>query len=225
MIPGLSATARVFAPEMETLWRFGPVMIADNRQASTVKDMAVAILRDAPARFVLGGFSMGGYVAFEIMRQAPERVLKLMLIDTQARPDTPEASQNRRRSIELAQAGKLEQAAAATFPNAVHPANVENAELKAIHMEMARVTGPDAYVRQQEVIMSRPDSGADLKQIEVPTLIVVGDNDKITPIDAAREMEAGIAGARLVVIEGAGHLALLEQPAQVNTAFEQFLAK
>jgi pimeloyl-ACP methyl ester carboxylesterase len=225
MIPGLNATARVFQDQMETLWRFGPVMIADHRQGSTVSAIAEAVLRDAPPRFALGGFSMGGYVALEIMRRAPERVTTLALIDTSARPDTPEASDNRRRGIELARAGKLDLAAAGTYPNAVHPNNVENIGLKAIHMEMARATGAEAYIRQQEAIISRPDSRPDLVNIKVPTMIVVGDHDKITPPDVAAEMARAIPGAWLVPIEMAGHLTVLEEAQQVNTAMEGWLGE
>lgn len=223
MIPGLNATPRAFAAQMETLWRFGPVTVANHTGGASVAEIARSILADAPPRFVLGGFSMGGYVAFEIMRQAPERVTRLVLIDTQARPDTPEATENRRRGVALARAGKLEAASLATYPNAVHPSNLENAEIRAIHLGMAMATGADAYIRQQEAIISRPDSGPDLRNIKVPTLIIVGDSDKITPLEAAREMEAGIADSRVVVIEGAGHMALIEQPAQVNAAIAAFL--
>jgi pimeloyl-ACP methyl ester carboxylesterase len=224
MIPGLNATPRAFQPETETLYRHGPVMFADHRQGNTVKDIAAAILRDAPPKFVLGGFSMGGYVAFEMLRQAPERVARLMLIDTSARADTPEATAKRRAGIEFARAGKLMLAASNTFPTAVHPDNKENSQLRAIHLDMAMHTGPEAYIRQQEAIIGRPSSVGLLKKIAVPTLVIVGDSDEITPPELAKEMAEGIAGAKLVVIPGAGHLAVLEQPDAVNAALEDFLA-
>jgi pimeloyl-ACP methyl ester carboxylesterase len=223
LIPGLNATPRVFAPVLDTLWQAGPVAVADTKLGNTVAAMAAAILEAAPPTFVLGGFSMGGYVAFEIMRQAPGRVTGLLLIDTSARPDTPDATEKRRGGIDLAKAGKLQLAAAQTFPNAVHPSNKENAELKAIHLAMAAAVGADAYIRQQEAIISRPDSRPDLANIKVPTLVIVGDGDAITPPEVAREMAAGIAGAKLTVIERAGHLALLEQPEQVSAALAGWL--
>jgi pimeloyl-ACP methyl ester carboxylesterase len=223
MIPGLSATPRAFQPETETLYRHGPVMFADHRQGNTMQAIAAAILRDAPPKFILGGFSMGGYVAFELLRQAPERIVKLMLIDTSARPDTPEASEKRRAGMELAKAGKLTLAASNSFPTAVHPDNKESSELRAIHLDMARHNGAEAYIRQQEAIISRPDSRPDLPRIGVPTLVLVGDKDQITPPDAASEMADGIEGARLVVISGAGHLALLERPDAMNAALDEFL--
>lgn len=223
MIPGLNATPRAFAAQMETLWQFGPVTIADNQTGSSVAEMAAAILDDAPARFILGGFSMGGYVALEIMRRAPDRVLKLMLIDTQAAPDTPEATANRRRGIDLARAGKLELAAAGTFPNTVHPGHVDDPELQRIHLDMARANGAEAYIRQQELIIARPDSRPGLSGIAVPTLIVVGAADQITPVAAAQEMADAIPGSQLVIIEGAGHMAVIEQPERVNSAIASFL--
>jgi pimeloyl-ACP methyl ester carboxylesterase len=224
MIPGLNATPRVFQAVMETLYRHGPVTIADHRQSNHMRDIAAAIVRDAPPTFILGGFSMGGYVAFEVLRQARERVVRLMLIDTSARPDTPEASDKRRAGMELARAGKLMLAAANTFPSAVHPSNVEDSVLRAVHLDMAKHTGPEVYVRQQEAIISRPDSRPELGLIDVPTLVTVGDSDQITPPDAAREMAEGIAGATLVVIPTAGHLALIEQPIAMNAALESFLS-
>jgi len=224
MIPGLSATPRAFHPEIETLYRHGPVMFANHRQGNTMKDIAAAILRDAPPSFVLGGFSMGGYIAFEIMRRAPERVTRLMLIDTSARADTPEATERRKTGMEFARADKLALAAAASFPTAVHPDHAENSELRAIHLDMAMHTGPDAYIRQQEAIIGRPSSIPVLKTIKVPTLVLVGDKDQITPPEVAKEMADGIAGAKLVIVEGAGHLALLEQPDRMNAALQDFLA-
>jgi pimeloyl-ACP methyl ester carboxylesterase len=115
-------------------------------------------------------------------------------------------------------------AAASTFPNAVHPSNVENAELKAIHLAMAEANGVDVYVRHQEAIIARPDSRPDLARIKVPTLVVVGEADQITTPEAAKEMAEAIAGARLVTIAKAGHFALLEEPGQVNAAVSEFLA-
>jgi pimeloyl-ACP methyl ester carboxylesterase len=225
MIPGLNATPRVFLPHMELLWLHGPVTIAAQRQGNTMRAIAGHILADAPPKFALGGFSMGGYIAFEILRQAPERVLKVALIDTSARPDAAESTENRRRGMELAKAGKLAQAAANTFPNTVHPSNLENAVIKALHREMALANGPEAYISQQEAIISRPDSRPELGTIKVPTAVIVGDSDKITPPEVAHEMAKGIPGAVLTVIPGAGHMALVEQPEAVSAALRDWLER
>jgi pimeloyl-ACP methyl ester carboxylesterase len=187
LIPGLNADARAFAPAMQALWPSGPVTIANHLRGEGVAGIAAEILAYAPSEFALGGFSFGGYLSFEIVRQAPERVRKLLLIDTTARPDSPEATEVRRRRIAQTTAGKFGLVAEQSFANSVHPDN-------------------------------RPDSRPLLATINVPTLIIVGEADAITPVDAAREMHEAIAGSRLEVIPRAGHYALLENPERTNAA-------
>jgi pimeloyl-ACP methyl ester carboxylesterase len=204
------------------LWPFGPVTIANHQAGGSVEEIARAILADAPDRFGLVGFSMGGYIAFEIMRQAPERVAKLALLDTSARPDTAEATTNRRRLIALAQKGKFIEAIEQTFPRSVHPDNKDSSDLYAIHRAMSETNGPDVFERQQEAIIARPDSRPDLARVRVPTLILVGEGDQITPPEVAQEMHAGIAGSTLVTVPRAGHLALLEQPEAVQDAMREW---
>jgi pimeloyl-ACP methyl ester carboxylesterase len=183
-----------------------------------VAGIARQILAAAPPRFALVGYSMGGYLSFEILRQAPERVARLALLDTTARTDTPESIDNRRRRIALAEGGKFGLVIEQSFANSVHRDNAGNSDLYSIHRAMAGANGAPVYVRQQQAIIARPDSRALLPAIEVPTLIVVGEADEITPPDAAREMHEAIAGSTLAVVPRAGHLALLEQPTLVNAA-------
>ena len=224
LVPGLNCDARVYAGVAHALWPFGPVTIANHRAGRSMTEIAASILEAAPPRFGLVGFSMGGYIAFEILRQAPDRVAKLALLDTSARPDGEEATTNRRRLIALAQKGKFAEAIEQTFPRAVHAENRDSSDLYAIHRAMAEATGPDIYEAHQEAIIARPDSGPDLKGIKIPTLVLVGEGDQITPPDAAEEMHAGIAGSRLVVVPRAGHMALLEQPDIVQDAMREWAA-
>jgi pimeloyl-ACP methyl ester carboxylesterase len=225
LVPGLNCTAEIYAHQAPTLWQFGPVTVANHTEGSSMQEIAAAILRDAPPQFGLVGFSMGGYVAFEILRQARGRVLKLALLDTSARPDTAEASEKRRTAIALTEQGKFNLAVAQSFPNAVHPDHVNNADLKALHVRMATANGGETYIRQQTAIINRPDSRPELAAIDVPTLVVVGDKDAITIPDAAREMAAGVPEARLVVVPRAGHMALVEQHAIVTAELLQWAAK
>jgi pimeloyl-ACP methyl ester carboxylesterase len=224
LIPGLNCDARVFAGLSMALWPYGTVTIANHQTGTSLTEIAADILAAAPPRFALGGFSMGGYLAFEILRQAPERVLKLALLDTSARPDTEEAVANRRRLVALALKGKFREAIEQSFPRAVHPGHVSDGDLYAIHRAMSEVNGPEIYARQQQAIIERPDSRPLLESIAVPTLIVVGEGDQITPPDMAREMQAGIAGSRLLEVPEAGHLAVLEQPQTVHAAFRDWAA-
>lgn len=222
LIPGLNANARVYRHAVEALWPFGPVAVANTLSGEGIAGIAAAILRDAPPKFALGGFSMGGYLSFEILRQAPERVLKLALIDTTARPDTPERTEVRRRRLEHTRAGKFSLVVEQSWATSPHPDHLGDTALEAIHRKMALNNGPEAYVRHQQAIIGRPDSRPLLATIKVPTLVIVGEGDQITPPDAAREMHAGIARSRLVVIENAGHLALLEQPEAVARALVEW---
>lgn len=224
LVPGLNCDARVYAGVAQALWPAGSVAIANHRVAGRMEEIARAMLADAPPQFGLVGFSMGGYLAFEILRQAPERVTKLALLDTNARADSQEATANRRRMIALARKGRFIEAIDQTFPKAVHVDNKDNADLYAIHRGMAEANGPQMYEAHQEAIIGRPDSRAELGAIRVPTLIVVGEGDQITPPDMAEEMEAGIAGSVLKRIPRAGHMALLEQPELVHDALRVWAA-
>ena len=137
LVPGLNCDARVYAPASTVLWQFGSVMIANHLRGEGIAAIAANILAEGPPHFALGGFSMGGYLAFEIMRQAPERVTRLALIDTTARPDTAEATETRRRRIEHANAGKFGIVIEQSFPASVHPDNADDSRLYSIHRAMA----------------------------------------------------------------------------------------
>lgn len=218
LIPGLAATPRLFADQLGPLWRLGPAMFADHRRADSVAGIAASILADAPPRFRLLGLSMGGYIAFEVMRQAPERVAALALLDTSARPDAPEQTQAREEQIALAHERGMSLVATTMFPRLVHPGRVRDDELDAVVREMAKDTGPEAFERQQRAIMTRPDSRPSLAAIACPTIMIVGDQDQITPPSVAEEIAGGIGGAKLVVIPDSGHLSTLEQPDAVTRA-------
>jgi pimeloyl-ACP methyl ester carboxylesterase len=223
LIPGLNCSARIFAHQIPALWPFGAVGVADHMQGgSELASIAAAILGDAPPRFALAGLSMGGYLALEIMRQAPERVGKLALIDTSARPDTPEQTERRRVQIDLARNGRFSEIPALQFSALVDPSHVEDKALFAMQVAMAGEVGAAAFVRQQEAIIARPDSRQSLGAITCPTLVIVGESDKVTLPEAAQEMADAIAGAKLVIIAAAGHLALVEQPEAVNAALVEW---
>ncbi len=223
LIPGLACTARLYESQIAALSTERRVVVADHARDDSIPAIATRLLRDAPDRFALAGLSMGGYVAMEVMRQAPERVERLALLDTSARPDTPEASQDRRRLIALAEAGRLEEIHAALWPRLVHPDHRDDQALQDVVLGMMRETGAEAYVRQQRAIMTRPDSRPSLPGIEIPTLVLVGEGDAITPPEIARETAEMIEWASLVVIPEAGHMSTLEQPERVNEALRLWL--
>lgn len=223
LIPGLACTARLYEPQAAALSAGRTVIVADHTLDDSIAAIAARLLRDAPDRFALAGLSMGGYIAMEVMRQAPERVERLALLDTSARPDTPEASQDRKRLIALAEAGRFEEIHAALWPRLVHPDRRSDRALQDDVQGMMRETGVDAYVRQQRAIMARRDSRPTLPGIEIPTLVLVGEGDAITPPEIAREMAEMIEWASLVVIPKAGHMSTLEQPERVTEALQLWL--
>jgi pimeloyl-ACP methyl ester carboxylesterase len=223
LVPGLTATPRFYAPVLPALWRFGPVTIADHTRDDSMTGIARRILSSAPTRFALAGHSMGGYIALEMMRQAPERVAKLALLDTAARADTPEQTERRRSQIAVAAGGKMKAIVDLQFPNLVHPARRADEALRRACDLMAEETGPQAFVRQQEAIIGRPDSRPSLAAIRCPTLVLVGEQDAVTPLERSQEMAAAIAGSRLVVVPECGHLCALEQPEAVTRALVSWL--
>jgi pimeloyl-ACP methyl ester carboxylesterase len=223
LIPGLLASARLYAAQIPALWRYGPVMVADHTRDDSMGAIAAGILATAPPRFALAGLSMGGYVCFEIVRRAAERVTRLALLDSSARPDTPEASQLRRAQIELAQSGRFAAVTEQQFPRLVHRDRQGDRALRALVETMADEVGPQAFVRQQRAIMTRADSRPSLAAITCPTVVIVGEGDVLTPPELAAEMANGIRGARLISIRDSGHLSTLEQPEAVNGAMTAWL--
>jgi pimeloyl-ACP methyl ester carboxylesterase len=222
-VPGLMCSARLYADQIPALWRFGPITIADHRRDETMEAIARRILDTAPARFALIGLSMGGYIAAEILRQAPERVAKLALLDTSARADLPERTEARRTLMAMAKQGRFAEVVDLHFPQFVHKNRRDDGALKRVVQLMAEETGPQAYVRQQNAILSRRDWRSSLAQIRCPTIVIVGDQDEMTPPKLAEEIASGIAAARLVVISDSGHLTTLERPAAVNAALAAWM--
>ncbi|MGY8992432.1 MAG: alpha/beta fold hydrolase, partial [Rhodospirillales bacterium] len=188
------------------------ITVADLTQDDTVEAMAKRVLATAPDQFVLAGLSMGGYLAQEVMRQAPNRISKLALLDTSFYADTPEQSERRRGLIELSQKGAFKGVTSRLLPLLIHDSRLEDDDLTQTIFKMAESVGKDAYLRQQHVIMTRPDGSDDLAKIMCPTLVLCGREDALTPLRVHEKMAERIPNAHLVVVEDCGHLAPLERP-------------
>lgn len=225
LVPGLNCSARLYAEQIPALWRFGPVQVADHTRDDSMEAIAAAILAHAPPRFALVGLSMGGYIALTMVRQAPARVHKLALLDTSARPETPEQSERRKPQIALAQGGHFAEVPPLQFPVFVHRNRQHDEALRARVRSMAEETGAEAFLRQQKAIMTRPDMRPLLASIACPTLVLVGDGDELTPPPLSEEIAAGIAGSRLVVIADCGHLSTMERPEAVNRELVEWMAR
>ena len=223
LIPGLLASARMYAAQIPPLWRVGPVTIADHTRADSMSGIAQDILYAAPPRFALVGLSMGGYIAFEMLRQAPQRIAKVALLDTSARADAPEQSAMRRAQMSLAAQGRLAEVLEQQLPRLVGRARREDAALREVFKLMAEEVGAAAFIRQQTAIMGRTDSRPTLGDIRCPALVLVGAEDELTPPERAAEIAGGIAGARLVTVPQSGHVSTLEQPEEVTRALLEWL--
>lgn len=226
LVPGLLCDAALFVPQVPALEDIADIWIPDVSRHSSIREMGEAILRDAPFRtFALAGLSMGGYIAMEVMRQAPERATRLALLDTRATPDSAEESERRRELIRLAQTERgFAPVTSRMLPLLVHSSRIKDAPLVQIIRDMAERTGIEGFVRQQTAIIGRPDSRPGLGDIAVPALILCGREDVITPLAAHEEMERLIPDAELAVIDHCGHLSTLEQPDAVNNLLRKWLS-
>ena len=225
LVPGLLCSARLYAAQVAALWPHGAVTVADHRRDDTMEAIATRILADAPPHFALAGLSMGGYIAFAMMRLAPERIARLALLDTSARPDLPEQKAGREKFIAMAQAGQLTDVVETLTPKFLHRNHAKDEGLKKIVRDMAHDTGADAFVRQQKAIMTRQDSRPLLSEIGCPTLVLVGEGDELTPPELSIEIAADILGSKLVVVPDCGHLSTIEKPDAVNAAMARWLSE
>ena len=224
LLPGLLCDGALWHAQVEGLADRATCRVADFTSQDTMAAMAESVLAVMPERFALAGLSMGGYVAFEVLRRAPERITRLALLDTSARSDTPEQLSRRRDLIALARKGDFKGVTGRLLPLFLHPARLGDEALTAEIVAMAGRVGRDAFLRQQAAIMSRPDSRPDLVRVSCPTLVLCGRQDSLTPPAWHTEIAAGIARSRLVVVENCGHLAPMERPGEVTAALADWLA-
>ena len=225
LVPGLACSARLYEKLMPCVWKYGAATVADTRRDHSIGAIAERLLADAPPRFALAGISMGGYVALEVMRQAPERVRGLALISTSARSDTLEQQESRRQQIDLTHAGKFNVLVEAAFPLLVDPNHRDDDHLAEFWSKMAHEIGPDVFCAQLEAVINRLDSRPLLPTIDCPTAVIHGAGDQLVPPDHARETAAGIPRATLTIIDGGGHMVAQEQPAAVCKAVDLLLTQ
>jgi pimeloyl-ACP methyl ester carboxylesterase len=222
LLPGLLCDATLWRPQVEALADRVAATVADLSLDSSIEGMAARVLAAAPPRFSLCALSMGGYVAFEIMRRAPERVVRLALFDTQADLDPPERVAQRRRGIESLKLGRFIGVTSRLLPQLVHPSHVADSVGETV-TAMAKRVGSAVFLRQQQAILDRPDSRPTLAAIRVPTLVAVGEQDVLTPVADAVEIHQGIAGSRLHILSDCGHLPALEKPEETTALLRSWL--
>jgi pimeloyl-ACP methyl ester carboxylesterase len=221
-LPGLLCDRALWQFQIADLSDRAEFIVPDLTGSDGVAGLAAAVLAIAPQHFALAGLSMGGYVAFEVLRQAPERVTRVAFLDTSARPDSAAQARRRKGLIALSRTGSFKGVTPRLLPQLLHPDHIQ-LPIAGIVMEMAQRIGRDGFIRQETAILGRPDSRPDLANIAVPTLALVGASDVMTPPEVVREIAEGIPGARFQVIPDAGHLPPLEQPEAVTAALADWL--
>ena len=223
-LPGMMCDARLFTAQIAHLSRERAVCVAPITAHDTVAALAAEVLTHAPPKFALAGLSMGGIVAMEMIRQAPERISHLALMDTNPKAETREVAAGREPQIEAVERGQL----ACVMRDEMKPNYLadgpQTGPILDLCMEMAIALGPFVFKRQSRALQSRPDQCETLKSVQVPRLILMGERDTLCPRARHDLMHELIPGSRLAVIPGAGHLPTLEQPELTNAALSNWLA-
>lgn len=224
-LPGMMCDARLFQAQISAFSASRPVMCAPLSGRRTISDLAAGILAHAPPRFALLGLSMGGIVAMEMARQAPDRLERIALLDTNPLAESPERAAAREPQIADVRNGGLRRVMRDEMkPNYLADGPNQGAVLD-LCMAMAEALGPDVFEDQSRALQTRPDQTDTLRALAIPALVLCGEADSLCPLERHILMRDLIPNARLEVIEGAGHLPVLEQPTSTNAAIAAWLAR
>jgi pimeloyl-ACP methyl ester carboxylesterase len=217
LLPGLASDAALWRDQAPALAALGPVRVSDvHARHDTLPEMAAALLAEQPGPLVLVGTSMGGILALEVQRQAPQRVQGLALLGSTARADTAELLALRSQAIALFAQGRMDEVIRPNVMFAFHPSRGGDAALVGDYLAMMARAGPAQLMRQNRAIMARPDSRPWLADIRCPVLVACGDGDLLTPPECSREIAEAVAGAELHLLPQCGHLLTWERPQQVT---------
>lgn len=228
LLPGLMNDERVWSPILAALPAGRHVHIAPTHLSATVEDLAREAIAAMPAgQFAVAGFSLGGYVALQLCRLAPERIAGVGLLDTGARADSDDAKLARVRTVQAMSSGMatLEQIAVSFAARVVHPSRLQDKELLTLLADMASTVGSDGFAKQQQAAMSRADSRDLLAGLQIPALVLCGRDDQVTPLALSEEMASLLPDAELVTVEKSGHMTTLEQPGVVVSAVLRWLER
>ena len=224
-LPGMMCDARLFGPQIAALSSDTAVTVAPITQGERVEEIASGLLDLLPHRFALAGLSMGGIVAMEVLRRAPERVTRLALMDTNPLAETPQVAAGREPQIVAARAGRmLDVMREEMKPNYLAP-GPRRTDVLDLVMDMASALGPDVFVRQSRALQKRPDQQTTLRKCKVPTLVLCGAHDALCPVRRHEFMAELIPNAELKVLDNSGHLPPLEQPDETTEALRLWLSQ
>jgi pimeloyl-ACP methyl ester carboxylesterase len=225
MLPGMMCDARLFRPQIDAFSGERPVMVVPLVGADTIEKMAADILENLPPRFALAGLSMGGIVAMEIMRQAPDRVSRLALMDTNPKVESPKIAVMRDAQVDEVLSGGLRCVMREQMKPNYLADGPNTGQILDTCMAMSETLGPDAFVQQSRALQTRRDQTETLKTVCVPTLVLCGEDDTLCPIHRHQLMHDLVSGSELRILKNAGHLPTLEQPEATNEALRQWLTR
>ncbi len=223
LLPGMMCDARLFSPQVATLSAARSIFLAMPDTQISIGAMAAEVIAHAPPQFALAGLSMGGIVAMEILRQAPGRVARLALMDTNPLAESDEIRARRLPQIEAVRAGRLVEVMRDEMKPNYLAGGPRRTEILNLCMEMAVDLGPEVFVRQSQALMERPDQTETLRAARQPALVLCGRQDALCPVSRHEFMADLIPGAKLEIIENAGHLPTLEQPEKTNEVLRRWL--
>mmetsp|Transcript_29429 Transcript_29429/g.57595 ORF Transcript_29429/g.57595 Transcript_29429/m.57595 type:complete len:237 (+) Transcript_29429:2277-2987(+) len=222
-LPGMMCDARLFGPQIAALSPDYSVMVCPVTRGERIEEIASGLLDELPAKFALIGLSMGGIVAMEILRRAPDRITRLALLDTNPLAETPQVAAAREPQIVKVRAGRMQDVMREEMkPNYLAPGPFRN-EILDLVMDMADALGPEVFVRQSRALQRRRDQQGTLRKCRVPTLVMCGAYDALCPVKRHTFMAELIHGAELRVLENAGHLPTLEMPDETTAALRTWL--
>lgn len=224
LLPGMMCDGRIFAAQIRTFSGSMPVMVLPLAGGDTVEKIAARMLSHLPPRFALAGLSMGGILAMELVRRAPERISRLCLMGASPLAETPEQAADREPQIIAAQAGRLEDVLRAALPMEALAPGPSRLEVHNLFCHMGMELGPELYVAQARALQRRPDQQATMRRVHMPALVLAGEHDTIVPPAKQELLAQLIPHARLEVIPEAGHFPVLEAPDAVNRALLHWLA-
>jgi pimeloyl-ACP methyl ester carboxylesterase len=226
LLPGLAADAVMWTSQLAALSEWQPHVTDVHARFGTIPEMAAALLQEHEGELILCGASMGGIVAMEVVRQAPQRIRGLALLGTNARPETAEMRALREGAIAVFfREGGVEEIIRANVALAFHPRQAADAALVNTYLSFVLAAGASQLIRQNRAIMSRPDARTHLSRVRCPTLVMCGDADQLTPPECSREIAEMIPGAEMVWVPQCGHMLTMEKPAIVNTTLQAWLAR
>jgi pimeloyl-ACP methyl ester carboxylesterase len=225
MVPGMMCDERIFSPQIEALSQNLEVTIADISNFSSVRELASDVLKKAPKKFSLLGHSMGGIVAMEIYSQEPNRIEKLILMDTNPKAELDEVKLKREPQIREVNKGKLLE----VMRDEMKPNYLAESENKtsvlSVCMDMALNLGPDVFINQSRALQSRLDQQNTIQSIKIPVLIMCGSEDKLCPVERHEMMHNMISDSDLKIINNAGHMPTLEQPRETTEVIKEWLMR